>query len=139
MPRKTDANDPADWLWIAASELEAVRKLGELELSDILCKSKLAEILEKILKAELIRLGWALVKTQDLRFLAKELRERQCDLIAPLEPLVTALAEAYMLDRYPGFDLDDPDWPALRTQVEQVAALLAAVQARVAPPEAPST
>ena len=138
MPRKTDANDPADWLWIAASELEAVRKLGELELSDILCKSKLAEILEKILKAELIRLGWALVKTQDLRFLAKELRERQCDLIAPLEPLVTALAEAYMLDRYPGFDLDDPDWPALRTQVEQVAALLAAVQARVAPPEAPS-
>jgi len=30
-------------------------------------------------------------------------------------------------NRYPGFDLDDPDWPALRTQVEQVAALLAAV------------
>ena len=138
MPRKTDASNPADWLWIAASELEAVSKLAALELSDILCRSKLAEILEKILKAELIRLGWALVKTHDLRFLAKELRERQSAVFATAQPLAAELAEAYLLDRYPGFDLDDPDWPALRAQVEQVAALLAAVQARVAAPDAPA-
>jgi len=71
-------------------------------------------------------------------FLAKELRARQSDLVSALEPLVTSLAEAYMMDRYPGFDFDDPDWPALRAQVEQVAALLAAVQARVAAPDTPT-
>ena len=136
MPRKTDASNPADWLWIAASELEAVSKLAALELSDILCRSKLAEILEKILKAELIRLGWALVKTHDLRFLAKELRERQSEIFATAQPLAAELAEVYLLDRYPGFDLDDPDWPALRAQVEQVAALLAAVEARDAASDA---
>ena len=44
--------------------------------------------------------------------------------------------QVYFTDRYPGFDLDDPDWPALRAQIEQVEALLAEVKARVptAPP-----
>ena len=44
------------------------------------------------------------------------------------------------MDRYPGFDLDDPDWPALRAQLEQVEALLATVKARVVvlPPPARS-
>jgi predicted nucleotidyltransferase len=37
-------------------------------------------------------------------------------------------------DRYPGFDFDDPDWPVLRQQIEQVTALHAAVQARLAAP-----
>ena len=131
MPRKTDANNPADWLWIATSDLEFLRLACKEEVSFIGARSKLAEVLEKVMKAELIRDGWKLVKTHDLLFLAKELRARRCALIAPLEPVVEALAEAYMLDRYPGFDLDDPDWPLLRMQVAQVTALLAAVQARV--------
>ena len=38
-----------------------------------------------------------------------------------------------MLTRYPGFDLDDPDWPALRRQVEDVGKLLEMVKARVTP------
>ena len=71
------------------------------------------------------------MKTHDLVFLAKELRVRQSDLTATVQPLVTALAEVYMVARYPGFDLDDPDWPALREEVRQVAALLAEVQSRV--------
>ena len=100
-------------------------------------RSKLAEVLEKVLKAELIRSGWLLEKTHDLRKLASALHERQSDLLETIRPLVAQLAEVYFIDRYPGFDLDDPDWPALRTQVEQVAALLAAVQARVDAPEAP--
>ena len=137
MPRKTDANNPADWLWICAADMELLRFASERELSFITLRSKLAEVLEKVMKAELIRVGWALVKTHDLLFLAKELRARQSDLVSAVEPLVTSLAEAYMMDRYPGFDLDDPDWPALRAQVEQVAAVLAAVQARVAGPTAP--
>jgi hypothetical protein len=34
-------------------------------------------------------------------------------------------------DRYPGFDLDDPDWPKLRGQIHDVEALLAAIKSRV--------
>ncbi len=62
MPRKTDANVPADWLWIGESDLDMVRLAAEREISFQGCRSKLAEILEKVLKAELIRLGWPLGK-----------------------------------------------------------------------------
>ena len=133
MPRKTDADNPADWLWICASDLEAIRLLAAREIGDIMCRSKLAEVLEKVLKAELLRTGWTLEKTHDLRKLASALHERQSDLLEQIRPLVVQLAEAYMLDRYPGFDVEDPDWPVLRTQIEQVAALHAIVQARVTP------
>ena len=134
MPRKTDSKNPADWLWISASDLEALRVLAERELSFPMCRGKLAEVLEKILKAELIRLGWPLEKTHDVRKLASELQLRNSDLLAQIRPLVADLAEDYFLSRYPGFDFDDPDWPALRQQIEQVTALHAAVQARLAAP-----
>jgi hypothetical protein len=39
-----------------------------------------------------------------------------------------------MMTRYPGFDLDDPDWPALRQQITDVTTLLETVKARVTPP-----
>jgi hypothetical protein len=39
-----------------------------------------------------------------------------------------------MITRYPGFDLDDPDWPAFRQQVKDVEALLATVKSRLPPP-----
>ncbi|MCZ7641064.1 MAG: hypothetical protein M5U12_36420 [Verrucomicrobia bacterium] len=38
------------------------------------------------------------------------------------------MAEVSFTERYPGFDLDDPDWPALRAQIEQVALLLEQVR-----------
>ena len=82
--------------------------------------------------AELLRFGWTLQKTHDLERLLQALIAHASELAEPASPLCAALAEAYFSDRYPGFDLDDPDWPALRAQVEEVAALLAAVQARVA-------
>lgn len=53
-----------------------MRFLAEKEISHLLCQSKLAEVLEKILKAELIRLGWFLVKTHDVQELVEELRAR---------------------------------------------------------------
>ena len=134
MPRKTDSNNPADWLWISASDLEGVRELASRELSDSLCRGKLAEILEKIIKAELIRLGWRLEKTHDLNRLLLLLRSYSSPVEAIAVPLCQAFAMVYFTTRYPGFDLDDPDWPALRAQVEQVVALLNAVQARVAAP-----
>jgi HEPN domain-containing protein len=131
LPRKTDSNNPADWIFFAESDLTGVRALAESEPSHPLCQSKLAEVLEKILKAELPRQGWFLVKTHDLQELAEELRFRHSDLFAEVEPLCDALAERYFTDRYPGFDLDDADWPALREQVKQVSALLDKIKARL--------
>jgi HEPN domain-containing protein len=133
LPRKTDANNPADWLLIATADMEMLRLASANEIAFITVRSKLAEVLEKVIKAELIRLGWKLVKTHDLVFLAKELRARNSDLVDAVHPLVTELAEADMQDRYPGFDPDDPDWPALREEIKQVESLLAVVQARVTP------
>ena len=134
MPRKTDSKNPADWLSIAASDLDMVRMAAEREISFSGARSKLAEILEKVLKAELIRTGWPLEKTHDLNRLFDALVDRHSDLLPTVEPLCDGLAQVYFTDRYPGFDLDDPDWPPLRAQVEQVTALLAAVQARVVAP-----
>lgn len=130
MPRKTDSNNPADWLALAESDLEGVRALAERELSYHLCRSKLAEILEKVLKAELIRLGWFLERTHDLEKLAGELKALNSDLVLVAKPLCTTLAEVYFSDRYPGFDLDDPDWPDFGAKLAQVTGLFETVKAR---------
>lgn len=58
MLRKTDTNNPADWLFLAESDLEGIHDLATRELAYHLCRSKLAEVLEKVFKAELIRCGW---------------------------------------------------------------------------------
>lgn len=109
MPRRTDARNPADWLWICESDLAALRLLTEKEVGFHTCQGKLAEVLEKILKAELIRVGWALEKTHDLERLLDALVSWKSDLISKVEPLVDVLSEVYFVTRYPGFDLDDPD------------------------------
>ncbi len=131
MPRKTDSNNPADWLYLAGSDLEGVCELAQRELAYSMCRSKLAEVVEKILKAELIRAGWILEKTHDLEKLGNELAARGSDLIASVKPLCTALAELYFSDRYPGFDLEDPDWPDLRIKLRAVTSLIEQVRARV--------
>ena len=66
MPRKTDSNNPADWLFLAESDLEGIRDLATRQLACHLCSSKLAEVVEKVFKAELLRCGWFLEKTHDL-------------------------------------------------------------------------
>ena len=104
----------------------------ERELYFLPCQAKLAEALEKALKAELIRCGWALERTHDLRRLASELRQFDPELVASIDSLCEDLAEAYFIDRYPGFDLEDPDWPTLRAQLASVTALAAKIRARLA-------
>jgi len=131
LPRKTDSNNPADWLAIAESELQALQVLTEREISCDMCRGKLAEVLEKGLKAELIRCGWFLEKTHDLERLRKELRLRDAALAADMQPLCASLAEVYFIGRYPGFDLEDPDWPSFRVQLAQVTRLLEKVRERV--------
>ena len=66
MPRKTDSLRPGDWLMLARSDIAGIQHLAEAEIAYELCRSKLAEVLEKVLKAELLRLGWFLEKTHDL-------------------------------------------------------------------------
>jgi len=129
--RKTDSNNPADWLLIAASDLVGIQRLLSDQLAYSLCVSKLAEILEKIIKAELIRTGWFLSRTHDLVKLADELRERDPQLADRVQTLCEILAERYFTDRYPGFDLEDEDWPTLRQHAAAIAALLATVKSRV--------
>jgi HEPN domain-containing protein len=131
LPRKTDSNNPADWLHIAAEDFKGLCELAKLEIAHAMCRSKLAEVLEKILKAELIRLGWFLEKTHDLEKLGNELQARKSDLIGTVKPLCTALAEVYFSDRYPGFDLEEPNWPELRAKIEEVSGLMKEVRARV--------
>ena len=80
MPRKTDSRNPADWLFFVESDLALLRVAGERELGFELACSKLAECLEKLIKAELIRQGWELMKTHDLLLLAEELDARHSDL-----------------------------------------------------------
>ena len=135
MPRKTDSNNPSDWLWIAALDMELIRLAAERELGHAAARSKLAEVLEKVIKAELLRLGWRLVKTHDLRFLHRAMGEWNSDLAAQAEPLCIELAEVYFTDRYPGFDFTDPDWPAFRSQVAAVDALFAEIKTRVEAPQ----
>ena len=131
MPRKTDSNNPSDWLAIAETELACVQVLAEQSIGYEVCQSKLAEVVEKALKAELIRHGWFLEKTHDLERLRKELRTRDPALADKLQPLCESLAEVYFTGRYPGFDLEDPDWPDLAAKLEEVAKLLATVRAKV--------
>ena len=133
MLRKTDSGNPADWLYLAASDLEGIRDLATRELAYHLCRSKLAEVIEKILKAELIRCGWLLEKTHDLMRLLELIEQRSPDLLAAAEPLALNLAESYFRERYPGFDLEDPDWADLLAKVQAAEHLLSAVQAKLGP------
>ena len=41
------------------------------------------------------------------------------------------MAEVYFADRYPGFDLEDPDWPNFRKQFAQVETVLGVLKVRI--------
>jgi HEPN domain-containing protein len=79
----------------------------------------------------LIRIGWELEKTHDLERLLQCLGERNSDLVPAATALCDALVDVYFINRYPGFDLEDPDWPKLRAQVAGVTTLLETVKARL--------
>lgn len=101
MPRKTDSSNPADWLGIAEAELKALQALARQEIGYDMCMGKLAEVLEKVLKAELIRRGWFLEKTHDLERLRKELRTWDSAMADGIQTLCASLAEVYFTGRYP--------------------------------------
>ncbi len=55
--------------------MDMVKMAANCEVSFLGARGKLAEILEKILKAELLRVGWTLEKTHDLERLLQSLVE----------------------------------------------------------------
>ncbi len=128
MPRKTDSNNPADWLFLAASDLKGIAELCEKEISYEMCRSKLAEVVEKLMKAELLRLGWFLEKTHDLQHLHSHLEAKGSRVTPLLLPLVKEYTDVYFMSRYPGFDLEDPAWPSLRNDVKATRAILDLLQ-----------
>lgn len=132
MPRKTDSNNPADWLFFAESDLASVEALLQLRVSGLVCQSKLAETLEKALKGELIRLGWKLIKTHDLQRLAEELRLLNSDLHTDCNNLCVLLADTYFKDRYPGFDVEDTNWDIISDQAREIGAIVKKVKSRIA-------
>ena len=67
--------------------------------------------------------AWRIEASQTLRFLQLSPAE--------IRPLCVALSEAYLTRRSPGFDLDDPDWPALRVQFNALTALTATTRSRL--------
>ena len=82
-------------------------------------------------EGELLRQGWFLIKTHDLSLLLDELHARDADLADEITPLCRTLAKVYYLDRYPGLDLEEEDWPALREQVEFVESLIQQIRRRI--------
>ena len=131
-PRKTNSSNPADWLFFAEAELAALRSLIGGRIAYFVCQSKCAETLEKPIKAELVLLGWPLVKTHDVQQLADELRARGSVHAAQVQPLAEYLADAYFVGRYPGFDYDETeDWPALTAQLRQIEEYGRAVRAEI--------
>jgi HEPN domain-containing protein len=69
-----------------------------------------------------------LEKTHDLRQLFGLLESRDSELCEALRSLTVNYAEIYFLSRYPGFDLEDPDWEQLRIDVTATAEVLKRVK-----------
>lgn len=133
MPRKTDSGNPADWLLVAEVDLAMVRHSLDDDCTFSGCQAKLAEALEKLMKAALLGAGWRLVKTHNLLLLADELSLRDPALDTEVRPLCEALSEFCLGTRYLGFDFDDPNWPAFRVHFDAITALAAKTRARVSP------
>jgi HEPN domain-containing protein len=71
------------------------------------------------------------VRTHDLQYLADQLAERKSPVAAEVQGLAESLAEAYVSGRYPGFDVEDENWPDLLRQLERVEGTLGAVRVNV--------
>jgi len=137
LARKTDAGRAADWLLYAGADLEAVASLSAHQVAYSVCRSKLAEVLEKTIKANLIHLGWRLQKVHDLQKLCDYLYSYDKDAAESLQTLADELADDYAVGRYPGYDLEDPDWQCLSTLINGVSRYFESIQRLISSADKP--
>lgn len=52
MPRRTNSNDPEDWLWMAENDLSVIRLALAPEIGFTTCRGKLAEVLDPTARAD---------------------------------------------------------------------------------------
>jgi len=130
---KTDITNPEHWLRFASADLEAIQLLFDHRISFEVCQSRLAECLEKVIKAELVRNRWRLKKEHDLQWLAKEMAVYSPELTEQIQDPVDELADAYFTSRYPGYDLEEPDWERLQKQLQCVKSFFHEVRKNLGP------
>ena len=111
--KKTESGNPGDWLFFANEDINAVNLLYGSKVSFTVCKSKLAEAFEKSIKADLISRGWRLEKIHDLQKLCDLLAAYESQKADSIQNAVDELSGSYTECRYPGFDLEEPDWIGL--------------------------
>ena len=126
--KKTEAGNPGDWLFFATEDMNAVSLLYESKISFTVCKSKLAEAFEKSIKADLISRGWKLEKIHDLQKLCDLLSVYDSQKAESIQNTVDELSGSYTECRYPGFDLEEPDWFNLEKLISGVESYISALQ-----------
>jgi len=128
--KKTEAGNPGDWLFFAGEDMNAVKLLYESKTSFTVCKSKLAEAFEKSIKADLISRGWKLEKIHDLQKLCDLLAVHDSKKAESIQNTVDELSGTYAECRYPGFDLEKPDWVNLGKLISGVESYISSLLIR---------
>lgn len=101
MPPERESTYPADWLEVAADDLERVsRRLAEGDVAD--AAVHLQQALEKYLKAFLLSKGWKLERIHDLRALLEEAAGYAPGL-KQFRRLCAEITAYYFQERYPIF------------------------------------
>ena len=123
--KKSDENDPADWIYLAADRLKAADLLWEHDGLTASGIELLQEAVERYLKAFLIANGWRLVKTHDLDALLGEAIGRDAAFRA-FTTLTSSLTRDFFAQHYPGSDWTHvgEDYGELRKQAGELVGLI---------------
>lgn len=123
--KKSDENDPADWIYLAADRLKAADLLWEHDGLTASGVELLQEAVERYLKAFLIARGWRLVKTHDLDSLLGEAIGRD-EKFRAFTALTSRLTRDFFALHYPGSDWTHvgEDYSELRQRAGELVGLI---------------
>ncbi|MBI4660141.1 MAG: HEPN domain-containing protein [Verrucomicrobia bacterium] len=123
--KKTDEQDPADWLAFAQERLAAADLLKAREELTPACIECLQEAAGRLLKGYLIAKDWSLVKSLDLRRLVRDAGRFDSRFLKFL-PLAENLTADFFAQHYPGGDLTHvgENYETLRQQTGELVALI---------------
>lgn len=138
--KKSNENDPADWIYLAVDRLKAADLLWEHEGLTASGIELLQEAVERYLKAFLIAKGWRLVKTHDLDALLGEAIGRD-GAFQVFTDLTTSLTRDFFAQHYPGSDWSHigEDYAGLRARAGELIALIVKLIPDYFPDDPPKT